>query len=260
MSEVLPKINATAEVAAQRAEIINSILKDGLKSAGRLRRESSLYFGSGDLSPKDFISFRLIFPPHLHENLQAFSNNLEDALYLRNISVLPVMTERPSYRLKEPDPIDQLPAWSQEEVDKNGAKEILEARISSSFLIVINETMDELMKKSSHFLFTSRKERFEGLETIGKPKEHIVPSDRFSYLIFPQTVWANYQNQKIQTDRNIRTRLVAQSIKRKLLTRTLSLSVPDYESALLEILNERKEPIWIHGVRLPTEDDIKRLK
>ena len=247
---------SSIEVAARRAEIVNSVLTDGLKSAEVLQQEGRSYFGSFDFGPREFISFRLMLP---HKAFPEFSSTLRDALYLRGISVLPVMAERQGRFTPANDHVDRAydfssGTWSGEE--KKVVRQVLEPRISSSFLIVVNETMGNLIEKSRRFIFSSEKERLRALEHLGRLQISRMPSDRFSYLVFPQSVWNEYQGRQTHLNENSQVRLVKRKIKRTLFEKKLVLTIPDYEGALLKILEERGEPIWVHGVRLPTEDDL----
>ncbi len=263
--EKLSQIDASTEVAVRRAEIIKSILTTGLKSSDLLQKEGVPYFGSFDLASNNFISFRLIFPRHLYDTPKDFFSNLEHILYLRGISVLPVMAERQGGRFfQSNDHVRHAYGYSSspmtmEKGEKTAIIKALEPRVSSSFIIVINETMEALIEKSRRFLFTSAKERFESLERLVQLKEKKILPDRFSYLIFPKALWDEYQNQGIKIGNDFQVRIAKRSVQRTLFEGKLQLAVPDYESAILEILKKRGEPIWVHGVRLPTEEDIKRL-
>lgn len=258
MNERSTVVDISAGVATRRVAIISSILKDGLKSSAQLEKEGKSFFGSVDHVPNNFISSRLVFPQNTYKDFSDSPVTFYGALYERGVSVLPVMAERPGVRHKS-DPVNlaysfhDVP-WAGEE-EKERVKQVLESRISSSFLVVVNETMKELYGKSKNFIFSSAKERFEKLEYIGRLKESTIFPDRFSYLIFPQDVWDGYRSQS-NIDECLKIKLVRSGVKRKLFNRKLSLMLPDYESALVEILEERKEPIWVHGVRLPNEEDM----
>lgn len=261
MTERLPKVDSSSIVAEKRRAIINSILTKGLKSSRLLTKQNEPYFGSGDYEPRDFVSFRLIIPPTLHADPKIFSVNLENVLYLRGISVLPVMTERKVIR----DPLFAslgdlyVPTITQEKIVKNGTKHALEKRIASSFLIVICDTIDNLTKKGGHFFHTSEEEKLMHLEYRGRPKEEEIPPNRFSYLLFPKAIWEQYKNGQIElssSGNGAKIKVVKRTIERKLFERKITLTVPDYEGSLLEILRDHKEPIWVHGVRLPTKEDL----
>lgn len=258
MLEALHGVDILTQIRIRRAAIIDSVLQDGLKTSKQLQEKGEPFFGSFDHSPNDFISFRLMFPPTIQNSFPDSHPTLDEALYQRGVSVLPVMAERPGVRHNS-DPVNlaysfhDVP-WAGEEEEER-VRQVLESRISSSFLVVVNETMEELYRKSRRFLFSSAKERFEELENIGRLKESRISPDRFSYLVFPEEVFDEYKG-KEEFLNEFKIKVIKSKIKRDLFQRKMKLTIPDYESALLEILEERKEPIWVHGVRLPNKEDV----
>lgn len=253
MSEVLSRIDVAAEVASQRAAIINGVLRDGVKSAKRLKEEGKPYFGSFDKSPRELISFRLLLPLDRYESPENLNATLNDVLYLRGISVLPVMAERQD---RDSDVIDEAyssyfsygkPYQMNDQVVK-----ILERRASSSFILVISESMDELMRKMRGYPLGSIS---SAIEEVGSSRENRISPDKFSHLLFPEDIWNQYQAKRRNID-NAEIKIVKRKIERNLFTRNIPLKVPDYEGVLLEILKEHKQALWIHGVRLPNEEDV----
>lgn len=250
MSELLSKIDVSAEVVARRATIINSVLKYGLKSSEQLQKEGSPYFGSFDDSPSEFISFMLLLPPNTYKNQQDFLKALDRVLYHDTLSVLPVMAERKGSYMGN-DVISKV--YNLRNSSGLGIKQdeenVLERRVSSSFIVLINESMETLREKSKRW--SSGRNMTDGIEILGKPKDGCsISPNRFSYLLFPEDVGGQYGNEQENVV------IIKRKIKRKLFNRGIQLSVPDYESAILEILEETNDPLWIHGVRLPNEEDV----
>lgn len=104
MIEKSTPVNIQVEVAARRANIINSVITDGLKSAETLTQEGKSYFGSFDRDPIELISARFLLPPHDYRSAAVFSKRLKQILYGGSTSVLPVMAER---QIRD-NPIDKV--------------------------------------------------------------------------------------------------------------------------------------------------------
>jgi len=202
-------------LAKKRAGIINSILLDGLRSSKELNMEGTHYFGSVDGSPGS-----------LHGRiLNNFSNPTEqigDALYAGGDSILPVMIER---EREHKVYIDLSP-------DEKG---LLTRRVCSVVLIVC---------KVPYYHDNKR------IITNG-----IMPTEKFSYLLFPDTIWQETQPYlNLEKIKEVPVRVIKKEITR-MVSRN-KLRVPDFEGELLEILKNSRTSLWVHGVRLPTEEDV----
>lgn len=229
-------------LAQWRAEIIDDILQHGLKAGVTLRLQGKRYLRSvdksaGGLTAGSYVEGVTLGPPthpHYQKVQEGFSGETHRILYMDGFSVLPVLAERF---------LD----------DSTTSISTLAKRIYSSFLVVCRvEDDDDIWLRVTSTALPGNAENML-----------LVPSNKFSYAVFPEAIWNEYCQNGQETEK-IKTpvRLVANSIERRLgfipyrFSQTF-LQVPDYEQALLDILDEVKHPIWIHGVRLPTLDDLQ---
>lgn len=133
-------------------------------------------------------------------------------------------------------------------------KKILEQRIGSSFIAVMIEEMEKVKEKLSRWLIP-KDDISSAIEEVGRPSN--ISPNKLSYLLFPKGIWDQYKDKQIKPA-NLKVKIVEDSVRRELFDGVISLLVPDYESTIVEILREQKEPIWIHGVRLPNEADLSQ--
>lgn len=172
---------------------------------------------------------RLPWQPH-----QIAADDLRAALYeVSSSSILPVISERP----------EEEKIYLRHNPRKIGA---FVERTSSLFLVVCGG--DHKGKRLVNY----------------KPRAYIeerkyVFPDSFLYLVFPESISEEYLNPHFRT----RTKLsVPFKTASGVITRRIEgqeVSVLDYENPLNEIMNDIKCPIWVHGVRLPTEGDLAGL-
>lgn len=253
MTELLSRNETHNSVAMHQAEIIRSVLKNGLIPAADLRREKKHYLGSIDSSPRGHVSVRLLAPQREFESYTDFGRRMDFALYKGMTSILPVMTERPA-------PRDDRFFISSLHNEDGGVPvflrsvKLLEKRIASSFLIVIKSgEAEEFMKISRAPLPFPDKVSYVEYET--RPVGRILPSE-FVYLIFPEAIWQACSENILCGNGGNSTKIVGRSVERRLFKRNLRLTVPDYEQALVNILNAMEKPVFVHGVRLPIEEDL----
>lgn len=219
-----------------RAKIIDDVVKHGLKSSAQIAKEGGEFFSSADGSPNEFIEGVTLYPPSA-PNPYEYEFSLHDKLYSalpvrgRIIdktgahSVFPVLVERD---------YDE-PKW-QVEFMRSG--KIYGARANASFLVVT-----------------------AGGDRRNVRKKGVIKQESFIYLLIPETIWREYLVKNPFAEQEIKTPvIVIKELVNKTLLRSRSGNkvalVPDYEQALKRILVERQKPIWVHGVRLPTEYDV----
>jgi len=68
----------------------------------------------------------------------------------------------------------------------------------------------------------------------------------------------NFQSTELQAI-GVDIRTVNGNINRRLFHGDI-LTIPDYETEIKKILQEQNKPLWIHGVRLPTQEDLDRKR
>ncbi len=219
-----------------RAEIIRDILTSGLKSSERLSAELRPYLRSYD--PIDFeedtqshIDGNVIKPTDDQENL---TRQFKDNLYWGSTGSLAVVPERadPDDFLNEGAGVhSRRKYWAPITAQQ---KEILTQRIRSSFLVVCNRDVAHSLSSSG-----------------------LITPDNFSYLIFPGGIWRDYLKHDPYANERFSNVLLAEGyVKREVDVKPLEFSVPGYETPIKRILKETRRPIWIHAVRLPTQDDL----
>ena len=100
------------------------------------------------------------------------------------------------------------------------------------------------------------RENFRYKEDYAYPIPVVFPS-WINYLIFPQPILENVG--EVNTNGlSIPIKVTTRRIRREV--GLWNMNVVDYETPLNEIANELEgEPIWVHGVRLPTEEDLARV-
>lgn len=151
-------------------------------------------------------------------------DSLEYVLHKDGNSILPVISERPS---------EDTLLYDRQLLNPQDL-ELLTRRVHSSFLVVCFQN------------------RIEDVEHI--------PPNVFACVVFPRKIWEECSwliasNQ----ERKVPVKLVDKTVRR-MLGHHHYIEVPDYENAVLKILRAFKEPIFVHGVRLPTEEDLERLR
>lgn len=211
-------------LSTARARVINAIMTEGLLSARSLHEQGRRYYGSFDATPYHACNGCVINNSH---------ETITWALYSRSVigSILQVIMERPGERLSGIKPDNYLQGWLRKV--KHGR--IYEERLRASFLVVT--------KSGGGIGFASRLS---------------VPIGEIEYFVLPQNIWAEYE----KTNALMRARNLNIPVKTVpgFINRTVagipSLKIPDYEGALKQIFQKEKGLLWVHGVRLPTEEDI----
>lgn len=225
-----------------RRQIIESVLKNGLKSTQQLKREALAHLPSmNGLGGVREVEGCVIKPPTQHPNQESFNQALQNVLYPGDHSIFPVLIERGF----DPSNLDYFYG------NRYGRhltrmlaseKKDAEERMRSSFLVIYKFKPDEL-------------EDLEETEFLGEGDQDFLSPDDFAYLVFPREV---YEEAKGLLNGRVPVKIVDKFVKRKVLgLKVNTFSVPDYETTLTEIAQELGGPIWIHAVRLPTETDMK---
>lgn len=229
-SEALKQIT----LAQWRARIISNILRDGLIPGAILRENGEDYLESDDQNSCGTVDGRYLSPViRRNKSFEPYyirGIGLRLALYGGTFSILPVISERR----------DETPLVFSDRVKAMAA---FSERTSASFLIVC---ADENEPKVRKFFLERRRS---------------VPLSAFSFLVFPQTIWESYLVISPEAKAcPIPIKTTVDVIKRNfgLIPKAMEVEVLDYETPLQEIMNEVRKPIWVHGVRLPIEEDLER--
>ncbi len=213
-----------------RSAIIADILQNGLKSNETLTKEGRKYLGSNDKESSSLVEGVVISPPAYFSDIRLFFKDLHSALYQDGHAVLPVISERPGEKILSGDM----------EMIKNK----LSRRIVSSFLIVCN------YNPLARTLY-----------------EDSVKSNQFSYLIFPDLIcnetYLILLLQRTSEERKIPVKVAKGTVKRDIVNQyqgflaIKDIEVPDYEKVIMDTLWKSWDPIWVHGVRLPINEDLQ---
>lgn len=222
-------------LSTYRAAIIKSVFTRGLLPGSELERENSNNFiSSSDKKLKSEVCGRLIFPPAISEQgVERYRGGVKTGLYMHADCVFPVLLERKEdTRLAEFASLSlhgQIPAITNEELQR------YTERASSSFLVIAKP-----------------------FSVTGAPySSDPVAPDTFIALIFPQAVWEEYSANPDNTLPATQVKVTANTLQRVVWPVPDFLSVPDYETPIEEISQTLHRTVWIHGVRLPTAEDLK---
>lgn len=211
-----------------RARIIDSVLTNGLKPASLLQLEG--YLGSVDRRPDTRVLGWLLKPIRfmLAHPYQIWDHDLRAALYeFASSSILPVISERP--------------------------------REAKNFLRTIIEREKFVKRASASFLAVCGKDPRGKIVVDNGPRSQIeerqqVLSSALLYVVFPKPILEEYLS--IHSILGIK---IPFKTAYGIVTRSIEgqeVEILDYETPLNEIVNEVKGPIWVHGIRLPTEEDL----
>ena len=155
---------------------------------------------------------------------------VQQALYRNNASVFPVIIERnnenPSETIRKPD-------------------QILNDRLRNSALAVCTQPPGEMILGASSW-------------EIQFPSP--VTPDHFVALLVPQQYLPDAE--LAFSSRKIPIYGVADKIAKFFPSskkQARQLTVPDYESRILELLSASSKPLFLHGIRLPAQQDISEL-
>lgn len=212
------------DLAKARMDIIDSVLSRGLLPKSFLEQTQISHLGSMDESNPG-LKFRTgsVESASLYDG----DNGYEDTLYDSAFAVLPVICERGygNHYRKRTQPEEE--------------KRVIEERAAASFVVV-----------------------FEGSNMMTG-----VPLANIRFFIFPESIYKQYTIVKgggIQT--SIPIIVVTNSIERRI-RGSRPVTVPNYEAALKtteKILTKdnkrRVTDFRIHGVRLPTTEDLKHIQ
>ena len=210
------------ELGNWRSQIIKSVFEKGLKDGSALSTEGQPYLGSADPMPPSWVEGCNFYPRSLYSNAEDFQKSLLHDLYFGPRSIFPVVVERPSSK----EALLRRRAKEKEGEFFLRIKAKYEKRVVASFLVVTEGTNLAIRQE--------------------------VEPDLFLYACFPKAIWDGLSQDIRESLPGIPMKFISGLIKRTLV---YDLSVPDYESAITEILQEVGRPIWVHAVRLPTEDD-----
>lgn len=236
--------NTIEDVKYRQTEILNRVVSRGLLSAQDQRREGYEPFHS-KTSTGVVVCGCLIQPVSLWEAAcrvvsgKTTGDQVKEALYRDSWSVFSVIAERRDqdcYKvLKAPD-------------------EQLEERFSRSALAIIPVTpeVNLTITEENYFVDPQGKKRVVGSKY---GLESPVPVDLIDTLLVPAILGEELaaelpptQISLVQVDQR-EERLFWKHEGR-------ILRVPDYETGIRQQLARHKKPLFIHGIRLPTDDDI----
>lgn len=231
--------------SAWRQRIITRVLNDGLIASELLQRlhnpqqpgaEFGPYLGSNDFAPMKWLAGCSILTPAECADTGAWGNlpnpfvsHLADRFYLGEMSIFPVLLERPwERRLHYAD--------HYEGKDIDHVLSGFQQRVVSSFLVVA-ELTQELTDKKVCWLYP----------------------EKFKTVMFPRDIWNDHI---ANTDGSIPPLpfvIIDKQVTKTIGTVPKFLNLPDYESQLKKLVELEQKSLWIHAVRLPTEEDVEKL-
>jgi hypothetical protein len=221
----------TETLQERRNKIIVSVLTKGLKSSYGLDNNSG-FIGSGDNEKLKIISGRVIREAHannsteFHSPIEDYELDIQLGLYFNGYSVFPVLQERPwngvYYRNFYTDPHNA---------------DLLSKRCLSSFLVVC---------------------KFDSQSTNISTSNSFYPND-FLGVIFPFKIWEEYGHQLDNISNGLKVITTNQITERIVGRLQTPIIVPDYESILRLLSRTESGAKWIHGVRLPTNEDMDHI-
>lgn len=218
-------------IATWRAEIITNILATGILARSDLLQRGASQISSSDVEPRDRAYGWYLVPA---ERLKPTSNGslVHDSYFI-------------------PREIFTQALYGGVYGDADGILPVVCER-SGEPPIEIFSLEPFLRRGTSSFLVVCEPENRNISRFYMGTRELVTPSS-FKYLVFPENTLQ--QIPEVNTSIPIKT-------TSRLLTRIIGLKqlqVPDYEEPLNAIVDELGYPIWVHGVRLPTEEDLAKL-
>lgn len=220
------KETVSNDLVEARKKVIKSIAANGLKSSESLEQsEESPHLRSVDKNPNEDVYGRVFKPRSQHRDDERFLNSIKHALYMTDNSIMTVVAER-------------LGESGEDSVmfkaEKYKKKEI-EARLSSSIMVVYKAN--------------------EGDDYYTRPEGEL-NSDNIICILMPENIADHFQPDELN-ELGIDVRVVKKQVKRRLFHGD-KLKIPDYEEHISSLLEEHKTPLWIHGVRLHTREDLAK--
>ena len=178
---------------------------------------------SVDPTPGEYVYGRSFQPEGAFRDKALFQRTVEQSLYKTSNSILTVIAERQG---ESTDDVDLYNATNEQ-------KRKIEDRVASSMLVVY--------------------EGQEGDENYARTDENLGP-DKIKYVLLPKAIADSIPEGQLASS-GAGIRVVDGKIKRSLYDGE-AITMPDYEGEIKKLLVEENKPLWIHGVRLPTEADI----
>lgn len=209
-------------VTQVRSSIIRSVLDWGIISSAQLQNFRIPHLRGADK--------RCTFVEGVRLSPDTFSTEKTDDLYIGCCGIFPVLAER----YQETSPLSGF--TEKDDTDKQQVISALEERMASSFIIVI---------KNYDFDFMGHRKGNVGIA-------------EFERVLVPLLVYENCREAFDELSRCpvvIVSEFVERDIKGTNFPK-IRLKVPNYEDPLQRIVQEEKENLWVHGVRLPIEEDL----
>lgn len=225
------------ELTAARSHIISSILVNGLKSSATLSEKTNGYFGSIDKQTWHEVHGRSFYPLAQSPNnafkspkytrQRAYDWNFHMGLYDGDNSILPVVAERPSEGSEDRSSMSY----------SSSGKLELQNRLLASIMVAYHVGTDS-SPDGTH---------------VTRPENELT-ADQIAYLFIPEQIFTEFfADPSHTTDKPIK--IVRGTVKRSIRGGE-SIEVPDYEQAIKDTIEGTGQPLWVHGVRLPTQQDL----
>lgn len=213
-----------------REEIIRSVLTGGLKPGSVLNfKGEKCLLADDDLPSSEVCGCSISWV------------SLAEVLYWNAYSILPVISER--LGLKSWYIAGRWQSLSEEEISN------IEKRFTSAFLVVCDENRIPLEEDSA-----------------------LISPENFLCVIFPRVIYdpLSPDTKAIIAESGADIEVVRGFIKREIPDSSIfpnysppdppKFIVPNYEKALRRMRRESEVGLWVHGVRLPTEEDVERSR
>ena len=232
-----PERKSQLDLKTARTKIVSDIFENGLIPSAVLEQSENEYLMSTDDRANKGIYGRVFKPRSEFRDKAHFMIGIHFLLYLSYNSIMAVVPERSGEGINDA----HLHRFRQRNKARRQDKEKFEDRLSSSMLVVYQA------------------KEGEGGEAAGitRDQDETKAKDIICVLI-PKEIMDDIEPETIEKA-GIDVRVVSKKIKRSLYHGD-KLKMPDYEGEIIKLLEEENESFWIHGVRLPTQEDIDKRR
>lgn len=256
-----PQVSHVEEVRKQRARnIVRSVLTKGLLSTNSQQREG-IDSVKSYISQEDHISGRLIIPltasfadAHVasvhktesRETLTVEVNGFKHEEWLSQGSHREV-GERLLQNVLYGDNDFASPLYA--------VLPVLAERKEGTTLHVANERLEDRVLNSVLVVVPSNQIKLEDYANNGAPDVQLVHSVKAGTILIPEGLKEDLGESVKEFGGQIR---FVDNVKKTIFNHPTGneITVPDYEGALRSLLEETNEPLYVHGVRLPTIEDV----
>lgn len=220
-----------SELKRWTVEKVSSVLTQGLVPGEKLYNQGKLDLSCMHKGYLQAISGIVVMEPWGRWGNTQY--DLQRNLYNDPNCLFPTLTERLG------EPLWWGIRWNRPPMTKKEAKHF-QTRMSSSMLIV--------------------QSNYQKVKWGGTERMEVLPKN-FDCIAFPEAVWEMVGEDVMDIiPRKSEVIVVKDQVKRSFWCFGRTFEVPDYEAIILNRISEDNARVWVHGVRLPTHQDVWRRK